>query len=237
MRSRSALILVVLASFLISGCSQDPPTTPRLAELRLVSGDGQSAPIGSLLPLPLVVRVQDQRGNPISGAVIRWQVTSGTGVVAPLVDTTDADGRAETTFRLGQNLGVQTVSATLTGLSPVSFVATATPAPPSRITIVSGNNQTGTIGTRLPADLTVRVTDAFDNPKAGVTVNYTVISGGGTVIPTAALTDDGGIARAGWTLGPDAGIQSVLVGSGALTPVTFRATALAPPAPAGAGSR
>lgn len=209
-----------------SGCSDEYfGVEPRIARLSLASGDGQTATIGALLPQPLVVRVVDQDNLPIEDAPITWQVTTGNGVVTPTADTTDANGYASTTFRLGGTLGVQTVSATLAGLNPVSFTATATPAPAAKLILVAGNGQTGVAGQTLPAQLQVRVTDVFDNPKAGVPVSFSVIGGGGSVSAASVPTDDQGIAKVSWTLGPAAGTQTVVAGSGTLPPVTFTATA------------
>jgi len=145
--------------------------------------------------------------------------------VTPSADTTDDAGLAQTSFRLGSGIGVQTASATLAGLVPVSFIAHAVAAPASKIVVVAGNAQSGPVGLKLPIPLQVRLTDAFDNPVAGVTVSFTVISGGGAVAASRVDTDEAGLAQTEWTLGPTAGTQSVLVGAGGLTPVTFQATA------------
>ncbi|MGE0553558.1 MAG: Ig-like domain-containing protein, partial [Gemmatimonadales bacterium] len=229
MQWRSALVwrlvapaMVVLA---LAGCNEELGTGPRIATITVFSGNGQTGAIGALLGQPLVVEVKDQRGDPIEGGVVTWDVTSGTGIVSPRSDTTDENGLATTTFRLGSSIGVQTVSATLTGLSPVSFIANAVSAPASQLTLVDGDGQAGSVGERLSQALEVRVTDAFDNPKSDVPVNFTVISGGGTVSSQTVVSDANGMAQTTWTLGTVAGNQSVIAGSGAITPVTFTATA------------
>lgn len=224
--ARGCLALVpLLGAAFLAGCEdQSGAVGPRIATLTVVSGNGQTGPIGGLLPLPLVVRVEDQRGDPIEGAVISWQATSGNGLVSPRADTTDAQGYAQTTLRLGSAIGVQTVSATLEGLSPVSFTASAVSAPASRLVLVGGDTQTGKVGHPLGEDLSVRVTDAFDNPKAGVPVNFTVISGAGTLSAAVVVSDAAGLAKVRWTLGTIAGNQTVVAGSGALPPITFSAT-------------
>ena len=73
--------------------------------------------------------------------------------------------------------------------------------PPAAMTIVSGNEQSGTVGTELPAPVVVRVTDADGLPVKGQIVNFRVVSGGGSVFAGAALTNDSGEARERWTLG------------------------------------
>jgi alpha-tubulin suppressor-like RCC1 family protein len=224
-RTWQALVPALLAA-LSGGCSDDNGAVgPRIATMVVVSGNGQTGAIGAALPQQLVVRVEDQRGDPIAGAVINWQVTSGTGLVSPRSDTTNADGFARTTFRLGSSIGVQTVSATLAGLSPVSFTANATAAPASKLTATGGDAQTGDVGRRLATDLSVLVTDAFDNPKAGIPVSFTVITGGGSVSAATVVSNASGVAKVSWTLGTTSGVQSVLAGSGAIAPLTFTATA------------
>src|SRR5437773_6496527 len=104
------VLFSVLAARFTASCTQDPEAPPQIANLVRLAGDGQAAAIGSLLPFPLVVRVEDQHGEPLAGAVITFSVSNGGGVVSPRTDTSDTEGRAETTFRLGTALGVQAVA-------------------------------------------------------------------------------------------------------------------------------
>jgi flagellar hook protein FlgE len=59
---------------------------------------------------------------------------------------------------------------------------------------VSGDAQTGTVGSTLPQPLVVRVTDAHNNPTPGVAVTFAVTSGGGSVTTASAATDAQGLA-------------------------------------------
>ena len=232
MQWRSARIarfaVTLSATALVASCSQDPiGTGPRIATMEIVAGNNQTAPIGGLAPQVLTVQVTDQRNDPIRDQVIEWTVTSGGGLVSPRFDTTDADGYASASYRLGGAIGVQTVSATLPGLSPVTFAVNATSAPASKLVAVSGDAQSGRVGGLLISDLVVRVTDAFDNPKPGTNVNFTVLTGGGAVSAGTVTSDATGLAKVKWTLGTQVGSQSLIVGSGAIAPLTFTATAAA----------
>ena len=60
----------------IPGGAQEDNFGPRLATLTAVSGSGQFAAVGSTLAQPLVVRVRDQTGAAVEGAVVQWQITS-----------------------------------------------------------------------------------------------------------------------------------------------------------------
>jgi hypothetical protein len=63
----------------------------------------------------------------------------------------------------------------------------------------------------------VRVTDASGNPVAGATVQWQVRSGGGSVTPGSSSTDGSGQTSARWTLGPEAGPQTLEASVGGAT--------------------
>ncbi len=98
--------------------------------------------------------------------------------------------------------------------------------PGSAIAKVSGDNQTGGAGTSLPNPLVVRVTNSSGNPQAGVTVNFAVTSGGGSVSPTSAVTNASGQASTVLTLGTTAGVGNIVSATvSAIGSVTFSAKA------------
>jgi PKD repeat protein len=190
-----------------------------------VLGDGQSAAAGSTLAAPLVVEVTDVFGNPISSVPIEWTPVGG-GSVSQSSTTTDDQGRASVERTLGPTAGQQTTLATSEGLagSPVTFTHTATAGNAAGLTIVSGNDQTAEVGTRLPTDLVVRLTDGEGNPVSGAAVTWVVSVGGGSVTPENGTTDAAGLASAQWTLGPAPGenrVDAVVSGVGF---ASFRAT-------------
>jgi Leishmanolysin/Bacterial Ig-like domain (group 2)/Bacterial Ig-like domain (group 1) len=101
------------------------------AEIEKISGDAQAAPAGSTLPAPLVVQVNDARGNPVPNATVVFTVTQGDGTTSSSTALTGPDGRASTSYTTGTVSGsAQVVSATIetTSLS-VSFTATAAADP------------------------------------------------------------------------------------------------------------
>lgn len=183
-----------------------------------VSGDGQSGPVSSTLADPLVVEVTDVFGNPISGVSIDWAAVGG-GSVSAASTVTDNQGRASVERMLGPAAGPQATTATSEGLagSPVTFRHTATAGNAAGLSIVSGNNQTAPVGTRLPADLVVALTDGDGNPVAGEAVTWVVSIGNGSVTPENGTTDASGQASAKWTLGPAPGenrLDAVVSGVG-----------------------
>ena len=97
------------------------------AVLAKVAGDGQSGTAGQPLPATYVVRVRDQFANPVTGATVQWSAAAG-ALTAPTT-VTGSLGTAENRHTLGGAPGPQEVTATVTGLPPVTFTATATLAP------------------------------------------------------------------------------------------------------------
>ena len=223
-RSARASWLALPVVLVIAGCQDAGPTGPRIASLSIVSGSGQTGPIGGLLPQPLVVQVKDQNGAAIQGAVVSFLVSAGNGTPSAAADTTGADGYAQITYRLGSAIGVQTVAASVGDQAPLSFALNATSAPASKLTLVSGDGQTAKVGRLLDSSLVVRVTDAFDNPKAGIPVSFSVSSSGGTVSASTVVTDVQGFGKVKWTAGTAAGSASVTATSGSIAQVTFTAS-------------
>ena len=103
------------------------------------------------------------------------------------------------------------------GNNPARTIAMANP---------SGNAQTDTIGAPLTNPIRVEV-EEDGILKQGVTVAWSVQSGGGQVAPATSVTDVNGLATTNWTLGDNLGAQTAratVTGAGG-SPVTFTATA------------
>jgi alpha-tubulin suppressor-like RCC1 family protein len=221
------LATLAIPAALMAGCTSESTTGPRIVSIAAVSGLGQSGLVGANLDQPFVVRAEDQSGASVAGALITWTVLTGGGTVTPAQSVTDANGQASATLRLGSSVGQQTVRATLEGAQPVIFSATASSAPASALVLAAGDNQTATVKTTLATQITVKATDAFNNPKTGVAVVFQVVLGGGLLSSSTAVTDESGLASVAWTLGSTAGTQRVSASATGVTPVTFNATALA----------
>lgn len=100
-------------------------TAGAAATLLKVGGDDQGGAINAAAGAPIVVRVNDQFGNPVSGTAVAFAVTAGSASVGTPNDVTGADGRAETAFTFGATPGSITITATAAGLagSPLAFSA------------------------------------------------------------------------------------------------------------------
>jgi hypothetical protein len=84
--------------------------------LLIISGNNQTGSPGAPLADSLRVRLVDQSGNGISGAVITWTAAAGGGTVSPTSSTTDANGFAATLWTLGNGRGPVTVTVAGGGL-------------------------------------------------------------------------------------------------------------------------
>jgi uncharacterized protein (TIGR02145 family) len=78
------------------------------------------------------------------------------------------------------------------------------------IEMVSGNNQTGSLGQPLADPIIVLVNDKNGNPCSGAKVFF-VANDGGSVSENSVLTGSDGLASVIWTLGVSGDVQSVTV--------------------------
>lgn len=147
-------------------------------QLVRLRGEGQTAVVGTVLPLPLTVAVRDAQGNAVPGMVVTFTILEGTGTLTSPTVTTGADGQAATALRVGTTAGTNHVAAGATGLVPVLFTATGiADRATARLIQVSGNNQQGIRGQVLPEPLVVRLEDQFGNPVIGEAVTAAVVAG------------------------------------------------------------
>jgi adhesin/invasin len=205
-------------------------------QIAVGGGNGQSAIAGQVVATPPSVLVRDQFTNPVSGVSVTFAVATGGGSITGGSQTTNASGVATVgSWTLGTVAGPNSLTATsgtLTG-SPVTFTATGTPGPATTLAISAGNNQTATAGTVVPVAPAVLVTDVNGNGVTGVSVTFTVTSGGGSVTGGSQTTNASGVATVGsWRLGGPAGSNALSATSSGLagSPATFSATGTTGPA-------
>jgi hypothetical protein len=187
----------------------------------LVSGDVQSGAAGNTLPNPVVVRVTDQSGLPVSSAVVSFSPTASSGTVSLPATYTDTTGTASVLWTLGSTLGADSLSVSVTGLPSITVTASVTTGSPATITVVTGDAQTAPAGTTLTTPILVRVTDQFGNAVPNAHVGWSSDANGGYGFASASsITDADGKAQAVYTLGAIAGLQHVTVtvsaGAGAM---------------------
>jgi len=120
---------------LLAGCAHERVlASGHFYTLRVVAGDAQTAPAGTLLPQPLTVEVRDAAGMPIRATIVVFRVIAGAGDGAAVLDTlsvTDDAGRAQAELRLGSRAGAVEVRVLPIAAEEraVSVRATATGGP------------------------------------------------------------------------------------------------------------
>ena len=170
------------------------------ASIDAVTSTSQSATISTAVTAP-IVEVTDAVGNPVSGVNVTFTVTAGGGTIAPASGATvatDANGRAAlTSWTLGATPGVNSVTATASGLSgsPVVFNATATDAPPTQLAITTqpGGAVSGLALSQQPV---VQIRNASNGvvSTSSLAVTATIASGTGTLSGTTTVNAVNGVA-------------------------------------------
>ena len=192
-------------------------------KLVISSGADQTGFPNKPLAVPLVVQAVDRNGYGVHSVKVTFKVTEDGGRVSPSWMLTDNDGFATTGF-IPNAPGTVIVEASADALSPVTFTVQVDD-PPDKVLSVSGSDQNGAPGTRLPEPFVIEVQDINAEPVAGVVVTFAVTAGGGNVSETTATTDANGQAQTYLTLGSLYGVNTVEAGvSGVLTQATFEVT-------------
>ncbi|HET9441322.1 MAG TPA: hypothetical protein VFO52_14190, partial [Longimicrobiales bacterium] len=141
--------------------------------LQVMAGSGQSAAAGSVVPVAPSVKLLTTSGKPLAGALVTFAASSD-GAAAPAQQTTNAQGVATlTSWTLPRRAGSHQLTVSSAGVAPVTITATATAGAAARLTHGAPPQQDGMVATELGAAPLVLVSDAHDNPVAGVTVRYT----------------------------------------------------------------
>lgn len=225
---------------------QDAATQQRII---MVSGNNQSAVVGTALSQPLLVEVVNAIGQALPNIPVTFSVEKSDGQLTAfpqqgrqLVSQTDANGLASVTFQVGSRVGNgnNQVSVTAPGfVGEVMFSASATNGPPANIYVISGGSQKGVVGQPLPEPLTVGVFDAGGNPVSGVQVAFSVAQGGGVLEGNNTVTkttDSDGRAAAVLVLAQEEGVNNNVVNASftglTSSPATFVASGLTPRDPA-----
>jgi hypothetical protein len=111
------------------------------ATLAKVAGDGQSASVGAAVTVAPSVKLADANGNAVSGGTVTFAVASGGGSITGGSQTTNASGIATVgSWTQGSSAGANTLTASSTGVTAVTFGATATGVTPTIVRFCSSAN-------------------------------------------------------------------------------------------------
>ena len=118
---RTACIGIVLATLCLLGCSHDlvvasfrpPKATAYGAAIVESSGGKQVAEVGTALPQPVVVQVNDEQGNGVAGALVVLRGPNGV-YIEPSAGLTDSSGQFTSNVSLGTVPGRYQLTASTT---------------------------------------------------------------------------------------------------------------------------
>jgi len=144
-------------------------------------------------------------GQPVERHTVGFGVTSGTGSIRAVNDTTDKNGEARAVYTAGKKIGIVLIRATDTtaGISGTVSIELRSDAP-AKIVIKLDPAKLPADG-RSRADLSVLVTDINDNPNDNTEVEYLISSGSGSLRDEKGLTDKNGESATQYTAGRSAG--------------------------------
>ncbi|MDZ7342023.1 MAG: GDSL-type esterase/lipase family protein [candidate division KSB1 bacterium] len=201
-----------------------------------VSGTDQSSNFGTAVKDPIVARVYDVNGNPISDYPVYFEAYEGGGYIwehrsgnKPIF--TDKNGNAYGHWILGPSAEVNRARAVAEGLAgsgSVRYIATGHAGTAVAIQKIGVDAQIDTAGLPLEKPLTVKVVDKNGDPIFDYPVKFKVTFGGGNFSGESEMsvrTNPFGEASQVFTLGRAAGANVVSVEAPGLTgsPIGFTA--------------
>lgn len=213
--------------------------TGNLKTIKLTAGNEQTGKIKTALATAFEIAITDEGGNPVPEVPVNFLVTQTPEIaqghsIDPALISTNTSGKAATVLTLGNRAGTYSVTASAANVSgsPILFSATASAGPAAKISLTSGNGQTGAINAPLAKPLTVTVTDAEGNPVMNASVAFTIkgkpLAAVGEALSLGnATTDRDGRATTVLTLGNKVGTYTVTAAANGLagSPKTFTAIA------------
>jgi hypothetical protein len=103
------------------------------------------------------------------------------------------------------------------------------PTKTTAIALVAGGGQTVRVKSSVPNPPTFKVTNASGAGLPNVTVNFTIVAGGGELSSTFATTaNDGTVISPAWSVGSAAGTNAIRASVASVTPAEATATARLP---------
>ena len=184
---------------LLSACAEAPPV------------------VGPEAPRAVAISISPDSANLVFlGETATFTATITDQYGAALADTVTWVTDAPEVFGVSSN-GVVTALANGDGTVSASYEALSANATvtvnqtPTKVEVVSGEDQEALPGSTLPNPFVVRVLDRGAAPIAAITVFFSPADGHGSTDPSSIETDETGEAATKWTLGSKVGPQLMTV--------------------------
>jgi outer membrane autotransporter protein len=190
--------------------------SPPHLQMLIFSGNNQSGAQNSTLPLPLTVKTIVGAGNDVPNVTLTWRVTFGTATFTNNHSTTftqsvPVNTQAQVSLDLGATPGPVNVRVTCAECDAGAIQRFQETINSPTLQVVSGNGQSGAIGTQAAVPLVVQLGSGGTGLSQPVT--WSVISGQALLSANLTTTDANGQARITFTYGSTPG------------PITIQATA------------
>jgi outer membrane autotransporter protein len=204
-----------------------PPPTLQMV---IASGNNQSGGQNTTLPIPLTVKTIAGPSNKIPNVTLTWRVTSGTATFtnnhgATFVQSAPVGSQAQVSLDLGATPGpvnVRVSCAECDGGATQRFQETITSP---TLQVVSGNGQSGAIGTQAAVPLVVQLGSGGTGLSQPVT--WSVVGGQAILSANTTTTDANGQATITFTYGNSPGPITIQA-SAPNTLVTFNESSFVP---------
>jgi hypothetical protein len=167
--------------------------------LSLLSGNKQTATVGSRLPNPVVIEPHDAYQNGVPGVSVSFNDGKAGGSFSQNPIITDSNGKASVTYTTGHTAGKASIIASVTGLHNVNATETVVAGPANTVAVFSGSGQTAGVSTVLPQPLVALVTDQYGNPVSGATVQFSDGGAGGSFSQSSVVSGTNGQASTSYT--------------------------------------
>ncbi len=208
-------VSLVLVAAVLASCSGDITSTPFPASISILPPSASMDALGATQSFQVIVK--DQRGATMESQSVQWSVAPA--AVATISTQGTATAQANGTAQIIAKSGSLQATASLSVQQRVQT-----------LTILSGDNQQGPVGSQLAIPLRVSARDRLNNPVAGAQVLFEVSSNGGTVSSVSVTTNAAGEASTLWTLPNVASTSHMVtarVNETSAAPVVFSAIASA----------
>lgn len=184
--------------------------SPNLANYELIKVSGDATledPNRPFAGSNQILKVKlEKNGLAAPNEEIKFKITQGSGSLSPASLFTNINGETQVTLTTDTNSDVANeveCYPTSNLLVKTAFSIDTKPAAPSTLTKITDESITPIPGATIP--LIVKLTDSNNNPIQDETINFKIISGGGTLSSPTAVTTSYGEAKVNLTC-PNSGL-------------------------------